>query len=55
MNDETRDAQTDFMPPADGGSYIRNPDGSLTQVVKPTAPPPTPDELLTNPKSTDEE
>lgn len=56
MNDQVRDTQTDFMPPAEGGSYVRNPDGSLTRVVAPTKPPPTPNELLNPaPQPTDDE
>lgn len=33
--------QTDFLPPAEGGSYIRNPDGSLIRVEGPTVVPET--------------
>ena len=39
-NDEG-EPQTDFMPPAEGGSYIRNPDGTLTRVEGPAAVPET--------------
>lgn len=32
--------QTVFLPPAEGGSYLRNADGSLTLREKPTEVPP---------------
>jgi hypothetical protein len=31
--------QTIFFPPAEGGSYVRNEDGSLSRVEGPTLPP----------------
>ena len=30
--------QTEFIPPAEGGSYVRQPDGTLRRVEHPTAP-----------------
>lgn len=36
---EEGEPQTVFMHPSDGGSYRRNPDGSLTRIEGPTAPP----------------
>ena len=35
----TDEPQTLFMPPAEGGSYVRNADGSLTRVEHPTQVP----------------
>jgi hypothetical protein len=36
------ESQTNYLPPAEGGSYRRNPDGSLTCIEPPTAPPEQP-------------
>jgi hypothetical protein len=38
-NDDEGESQTAFLPPSEGGSYIRNPDGSLTRVEEPTIVP----------------
>lgn len=39
MTDETEVPVPTPVFPADGGSYIRNPDGTLTLVERPTAVP----------------
>lgn len=36
---EEGESQTLFLHPSEGGSYRRNPDGSLTRMEGPTAPP----------------
>lgn len=39
LEQDEGEPQTNYLPPSEGGSYRRNPDGSLTRVEGPTAPP----------------